>query len=351
MGIQGNTSLMLLEAGDESHPYYKMLKNIEKHVQSGAKLTRQLLDYARKGRYEVRPINVNQLVEETIESFQRARRQVKVHQDLASDLNSIDADLSQIEQVLLNLYINAADAMPGGGHLHITTRNVTDNDMKGAPYKPKKGTYVLLTVADTGMGMDKEVQDRIFEPFFTTKEMGKGTGLGLASVYGIIKGHGGYINVESERGRGTTFKVFLPSSTKKLEKQRSFSTDIVTGKGGILIIDDDENILDLGTRMLEKLGYETFAAENGAQALEIYRENKNKIDLIILDLIMPGIQGGEVYDNIKKINPDAKVLLSSGYSIDGEATKILKRGCNGFLQKPFDIKILSQKIGEIMKSL
>ncbi len=349
MGIQGNTSLMLLEAGDESHPYYKMLKNIEKHVQSGAKLTRQLLDYARKGRYEIRPINVNQLVEETVESFQRARRQIKVHQDLAPDLNYIEADLSQIEQVLLNLYINAADAMSGGGHLYIKTRNVTDTDMEGAPYKPKKGSYVLLIITDTGMGMDKEVQDRIFEPFFTTKEMGKGTGLGLASVYGIVKGHGGYISVESERGQGSTFKVFLPASIKQLKKQISFPTDIITGKGTILIIDDDESVLEVGSRMLQKLGYETFTAENGAQAVEIYREYTNKIDLIILDLIMPGIQGGEVYDNIKKINPDAKVLLSSGYSIDGEAKKILERGCNGFLQKPFDIHTLSQKVGKIMR--
>ncbi len=348
MGIQGNASLMLLEAGEESHPYHKMLKNIEKHVHSGAKLTRQLLDYARKGRYEVKTINLNQLVQESIESFQRARRQVRVHRDLTADLSPIEADMSQIEQVLLNLYINAADAMPGGGDLFLNTYNVTDRDMEGECYKPKKGRYVLLAVRDTGTGIDKEIQDRIFEPFFTTKEMGKGTGLGLASVYGIVKGHGGYIGVESVKGKGSTFKVFLPASGKKEETQISISPDIITGKGTIFIVDDEQTVLDVGSRMLEKLGYDIFKAETGAKAVEIFREHEDKIDLTILDLIMPGMQGEEVYDNMKKIKPDLKVLLSSGYSIDGEARRLLNRGCNGFIQKPFDIRTLSLKIGEIM---
>ena len=348
MGIQGNTSLMLLEACDESHPHHSMLKNIERHIQSGAKLTRQLLDYARKGSYEVRPVNLNQLVEDTIESFQRARRQIRVHQDLSPDLNSIEADLSQIEQVLLNLFINAADAMPGGGDLFLHSHNATEKDMEGEPYKPKKGPYVLLAVRDTGMGMEKEIQDRIFEPFFTTKELGKGTGLGLATVYGIIKGHGGYISVESVRGKGSTFKIFLPASRKSVEKPISFSPDVVTGKGTIFLVDDEKAVLEVGSRMLEKLGYKTFKADTGAQALEIYREHEDKIDLTILDLIMPGMQGGEVFDNMKKINPDVKVLISSGYSIDGEAKRLMDCGCHGFIQKPFDLSTLSRKVGEIM---
>ena len=194
------------------------------------------------------------------------------------------------------------------------------------------------------MGMEKEIQDRIFEPFFTTKELGKGTGLGLATVYGIIKGHGGYISVESVRGKGSTFKIFLPASRKSVEKPISFSPDVVTGKGTIFLVDDEKAVLEV----LEKLGYKTFKADTGAQALEIYREHEDKIDLTILDLIMPGMQGGEVFDNMKKINPDVKVLISSGYSIDGEAKRLMDCGCHGFIQKPFDLSTLSRKVGEIM---
>lgn len=350
MGIQGNTSLLLFENNDESHPHHKMLKNIEKHVRSGATLTRQLLDYARKGRDEVGPVNLNQLVGETIESFQRARRQIRVHQNLASDLNLIEADRSQIEQVLFNLYINAADAMPGGGDLFLHTYNVSDKDMEFDSYKPKKGPYILLTVTDTGMGIDEENQEHVFEPFFTTKEAGKGTGLGLASVYGIIKGHRGYICVESMKRNGTTFKIFLPASRKKGEKPESFSPDIVRGKGTIFIVDDEKTVLDVGSKMLEKLGYDTFKAETGAQAVEIFRKHEDKIDLTILDMIMPGMQGEEIYETIRKINPRVKVLLSSGYSINGEAKKLLDRGCRGFIQKPFDLRTLSQKVGEIVEA-
>jgi two-component system cell cycle sensor histidine kinase/response regulator CckA len=347
MGIQGITSLMLFET-EETHPHYEMLKNIEKSVKSGANLSRQLLDYARKERYEVTPTNLNELVAETLESFQRARRQIQISQSLALDLRPIEADSSQIEQVLLNLYLNAADAMPHGGRLSVETRNVTDEDMQSSSYKPRKGPYVLMSVADTGMGMEKEIQEHIFEPFFTTKALGKGTGLGLASVYGIIKAHGGYIDVQSVPGRGTTFKIYLPASRKRTKRQETLSQRVTTGQGTIFIVDDEETFRDVASRMLQRLGYKTFVAESGAQALEILREKKDDIDLIILDMIMPGMQGGDVYDRVKEINPEVKVLLASGYSIDGEVKEVLKRGCNGFIQKPFDLRTLSNKVGEIL---
>jgi two-component system cell cycle sensor histidine kinase/response regulator CckA len=345
MAIQGNTSLMLFETG-ETHPHYEMLKSIERSVQNGAKLTRQLLDYARKERYEVTPTDLNELVAETLESFQRARRQIQISQNLALDLRSVEADSAQIEQVLLNLYLNAADAMPRGGRLSVETRNVTDEDMQSSSYKPRKGPYVLLSVADTGVGMEKEIQERIFEPFFTTKELGKGTGLGLASVYGIIKGHGGYIDVQSVLGRGTTFKVYLPASKKRAKRQKTLPQNVTTGQETILIVDDEETFRDVASKMLQRLGYKTFMAESAARALEIFREKKDDIDLIILDMIMPGMQGGEVYDRVKEINPDVKVLLASGYSINGDAKEVLKRGCNGFIQKPFDMRTLSRKVGK-----
>lgn len=217
MVIQGNVSLMLLDM-NPNHPHYEMLKMIEKQVHSGSKLTSQLLGYARKGRYEVKPINFNQLVEETSEAFGRTRKNITLHRDLAEDLFVIEADQGQIQQVLMNLFVNAADAMQEGGDLFLKTNNVTYKDIKGRLYTPTLGDYVMLTVTDTGVGMDSKILGRIFDPFFTTKELGRGTGLGLASVYGIVKGHGGYIEVESEKGNGSTFKVYLPASGKQVQK-------------------------------------------------------------------------------------------------------------------------------------
>ncbi|MBW1717007.1 MAG: PAS domain S-box protein [Deltaproteobacteria bacterium] len=216
MGIMGNASLILSDT-DSAHPNYEKLKNIEKLVDSGSKLTQQLLGYAREGRYEITPLSLNQLLKETSDTFCTTKKEIRVHRDLAENLFPIEADQAQIEQVLLNLYVNAADAMPGGGDLFLKTINVTDKDMKGRPYKPKPGNYVLLTVRDTGTGMDKRTTERVFDPFFSTKGLGKGTGLGLASVYGTVKAHGGYIDVESGKGSGTTFKIYLPGAERKVE--------------------------------------------------------------------------------------------------------------------------------------
>jgi PAS domain S-box-containing protein len=350
MGMQGNVSMMLLDT-DSDHPNYERLTNIEKMVQSGSKLTSQLLGYARGGRYEVRPISFNQLVKETSDTFDITKKDITVHQDIDKDLFGIIADQGQIEQVLLNLYVNAADAMPQGGDLFLKTVNVTHEDMKGKPYTPKPGNYALLTVRDTGVGMDKKTLDCIFDPFFTTKGLAKGTGLGLASVYGIIKAHGGYIDVYSEKGHGTTFYIYLPASEEKevIEKEK-LPEEVLKGKETVLLVDDEEMILDVGSQLLEKLGYKVLVAGSGKEAIEFYKANKDKIDMVILDMIMPEMGGGETYDRMKKIEPKIKVLLSSGYSIDGQATEILKKGCDGFIQKPFSMKELSQSIRKILDS-
>ena len=349
MTIQGNTSLML-HAMDPDHPFYGMLKNIESAVLSGSKLTNQLLGYARKGRYQTEPLCLNEIVIETAETFGRTRKEIRIEKALASDLLNISADRGQIEQVLLNLYINSAGAMPRGGYLALKTSNVSHEDIKSNFYVPSHGNYVNLTVADTGTGMDKKTLEHIFEPFFTTKEIGKGTGLGLASVYGIIKGHNGYIDVQSQKGQGTVFNIYFPTTDVKKEKTEDpDGLTIVDAALTVLVVDDEEMVLDAGTQLLKKLGHNAFGAGSGLEALEIYKKNKDQIDIVILDMIMPEMNGGEVYDNIKKINPDVKVLLSSGYSIDGQATEILKRGCNGFIQKPYSMKTLSHKIGETIK--
>jgi PAS domain S-box-containing protein len=347
--IQGNVSLMLFDI-DPSHPHYENLTSIEKQVQSGSRLTRQLLGYARKGRYDVKTVSLNQLVQDTSEAFGRTRKDITVRKELANGPCAIRADQGQIEQILLNLYVNAADAMARGGDLFLKTAYVTHENMTGRQYHPRPGRYVLLTVTDTGMGMDAETRDRVFDPFFTTKEMGRGTGLGLASTYGIVKSHGGYIDVTSEMHKGTTLSIYLPATEGVVEQPtRTDNKENVQGKATVLVVDDEPVVLTIAARVLNRLGYQVLEAQGGEEALDVYSKNKEKIDITILDMVMPGIGGGEVYDRLKKMDPNAKVLLSSGYSRDGQAAQILQRGCNGFIQKPFTMSELSGQIRRIME--
>ena len=347
MAVQGNVSLMLMDI-DSTHPTYERLKNVEKQVQSGARLTSHLLGYARKGKYEVKPLDLNQLLKETSDAFGRTRKEVMIHRELSENLSAIKADPGQIEQVLLNLYVNAADAMPGGGNLILKTMNMTHKDMKDKVYDPKPGKYVLLTVTDTGTGMDDETIERIFDPFFTTKEMGRGTGLGLASTYGIIKGHGGYIDVDSKKGQGSTFNIYLPVSEIKFEKAIEAAEQFIRGTGTVLVVDDEDEVLEIAKDLLEAMGYRVIKAKDGKGAVEVYKKNQDDINIVVLDMVMPNMGGGEAYDRMKEINPDIKVLLSSGFSIDGEATEIMERGCDGFIHKPFKMKDFSEKIMEIL---
>ena len=349
MVIQGNTSFLLYDI-DSSHPHFDTLKNIEKSVRDGAKLTNQLLGYARKGKYEVKLVNLNQFVQETADAIARTKKEIVFHLELSEDLFAIEAEQGQIEQVLFNLYVNAVDSMPSGGKIIIKTLNLSHEDIQGKLFVPKPSDYVQLTVTDTGTGMDKKTQERIFEPFFTTKEMGRGTGLGLASVYGIIKSHGGYIEVKSEKGHGTTFTIFLPACTNEIHKNDESDDRIIEGNGTILLVDDEELVLEAGVKMLGKLGYSVLEAGSGTEAVEVYKDNKEAIDLVILDMIMPEVGGVETYDKIKEINPNIKVLLSSGRSLDDQATEILNRGCDSFIQKPFNLQKLSNKIKEILSN-
>jgi len=263
---------------------------------------------------------------------------------------AVEIDQIQIKQALLNLYINAWQAMPGGGHLFVQTENVilAEGDVK--PYNLQPGRYVKTSITDTGVGMDSATCRKIFEPFFTTKERGRGTGLGLASAYGIIQNHGGFITVYSEKDEGSTFNIYLPASGKsKVADIEEPSQKVLEGDGTILLVDDETFILDVSKQMIQRLGYKVMTAGSGMEALSIYRDNPDAVDIIILDLIMPDLDGGKTYDRLKQIDPDVKVLLSSGYSINGKATEILNRGCNGFIQKPFNMNVLSTKISEILK--
>ncbi|MBW2107385.1 MAG: PAS domain S-box protein, partial [Deltaproteobacteria bacterium] len=347
MTIQGNVSLMITDL-EPSDPHHALLSNVEESVRSGARLTRQLLGYARKGQYHVEPVDLNALINQTCETFGRARKEIRIHKELAKDVWAVKADQGQIEQVLLNLYVNAADAMPDGGDLYIWTENISHLDMQDKEYTPKPGKYVCLYVADTGGGMDRGTLERIFDPFFTTKKLGRGTGLGLASTYGIIKGHGGYIDVDSQKDTGTTFNIYLPATAQKPEQPRKGPQAVLEGRGVILLVDDEPTVLDVGAKLLNKLGYTVLTASSGRDALNLYQEKDDEVDLILLDMVMPDMGGAETFDGIKKINPSAKVLLASGYAQDGRAGEILKRGCNGFIQKPFSIQELSETIKDIL---
>ncbi|MDD5711992.1 MAG: PAS domain S-box protein [Smithellaceae bacterium] len=344
LGIQGNASLAILNI-DSRHPSHRHLNAIEEIVRSGADLTRQLLGFARHGKYEVKTTEPNVLIERTIDLFARTRKDVRVHKKLAPDLWNIEADQGQMEQVLLNLYVNAWQAMEGGGDLYLETSNIVLDENYVQPLSVPPGNYIKISVTDTGVGMDAKTKERLFEPFFTTKEVGRG--LGLASAYGIIKNHEGFINVYSEKGLGTTFNIYLPATEKSTTVATAQIGEIKKGDETILLV-DDEDIVEVTREILETLGYKPIVARSGAEAIDIYKERKEEIDLVILDMIMPGMGGRETFDNLKVINPDIKVILSSGYSINGEANKIMQRGCAGFIQKPFTIRELSQHIRDIL---
>jgi two-component system cell cycle sensor histidine kinase/response regulator CckA len=347
MGIQGYASLSLLNL-DPANPNYERLRQIEQQVQSGANLVSQLLGFARGGRFEVKPTDMNEIIATTSTMFGRTKKEISIHQKLGKDLWSVEVDRGQMEQVFLNLYVNAWQAMPGSGEVYLETENVFLHDVKVFPYLVKPGKYVKITVTDTGAGMDEKTRERIFDPFFTTKAMGRGTGLGLATVYGIIKGHQGMINVYSEPGQGTTFTIYLPASEKKVAKEESPSEKIVKGTETILLVEDEEMVLKVNKEMLEALGYRVHAVGSGQECIAVYAEKKDEINLVILDMVMPGISGAETFTRLREINSRLKVLLSSGYSLNGNAQAIMDRGCNGFLQKPFHLKQLSSKVRQIL---
>ena len=347
MGVQGRVSLMFSESGIENS-LKEHLQSIELYVQKATELTRQLLGFARGGKYEIQPVNINRLVEENIDLFSRTRKELLVKKDLEGNIWTTEVDEGQMSQVLINLFVNAWEAMPNGGELTIKTANMKYHHSDISIASNGADKHVSIAVTDTGVGMSKETIEKIYDPFFTTKEMGRGTGLGLSSVYGIIRNHNGHIQVRSKQGKGTTFTIFLPASEREIIQKEEKRVKMLTGSETILLVDDEKMVLDVSSRLLRKLGYEVLTAENGIEAVETYEANRNKIGCIILDMIMPVQNGGATYDRLKELNPGIKVLLSSGYSLDNQAKEIMSRGCNGFIQKPFTLKELSEKVRSVL---
>jgi PAS domain S-box-containing protein len=343
MGIQGRASLMLSDINSR-HPVYEHIKGIEEYVKSATDLTRQLLGFARGGKYIVKPVYINKVVEHSIQMFGRTHKEIRIVKMLATNLWTVEVDTGQIEQVLLNLFVNAWHAMPAGGDLYLQTENIILDKAYVKPFKAGPGKYVKISVTDTGVGMDDKTLKRIFDPFFTTRDMGRGAGLGLASTYGIIKNHNGIINAYSEKGKGSTFNIYLPVSNKHMTKEMGSSKLPVGGNETILLVDDEPVIMEVTKPMLEVLGYKVYCAGSGQEAIDIIRQKGETIDLVILDMIMPGIGGAETFDQLKLMNKEIPVILSSGYSLNGQAEQILEKGCCGFIQKPFNLDELSEKI-------
>jgi two-component system, cell cycle sensor histidine kinase and response regulator CckA len=347
MGIQGYTSLMLfnMQPGQE---HYDRLRNIEHLVRSGADLTKQLLGFARGGRYEIKITDLREVLSNVSAMFMRTKKEITVHEKYEPDLYPVEVDRGQMEHAFLNLYVNAWQAMPSGGHLYIEAENVILDRNYLRLYSMNPGKYVKISVTDTGVGMDEKTMERIFEPFFTTKEMGRGTGLGLASVYGIIKGHKGFINVYSQLGHGTAFSVYLPASKKLGAAESEASEDLAMGTETILLVDDEAVILNVGKEIIETLGYHVLVASGGLEAIDIYSRNRKEIAAIILDMVMPDLDGGKTFDALKGIEPDVKVILSSGYSLNSEAEGIMQRGCKAFMQKPFNVHAISRTLRQVL---
>ena len=349
MGIQARVSFMLSEV-EADHLCHEELIAIEQQIRDGAKLTSQLLGCAREPTHEVKPLDLNRIITACSAAFGKTRKEITVELDVAADLCPIAADQVAIEQLLLNLFMNAGDAMPRGGELTLRAGHVTEADMANAVWDPTPGRYVLLSVTDCGIGMDQQTVARIFDPFFTTKAVGKGTGLGLASVYGTVKAHRGYIDVDSTPGAGTTFNIYWPASDAPAaadetpgQRQRG-----VGGTETILFVDDEERISNAVCRMLERLGYDVMLASSGREAEETYKEHWHRIALVVLDMIMPGMSGEETYDALKIINPDVRVLLSSGYSNGNGIHAILREPGNAFIQKPYAIEELTSEVRQIL---
>ncbi len=347
-GILGYANLLKLQSKEKSSTY-EAADVIEKAAERAADLTKQLLGFARQGKLQNSAVDLHDMIRESVALLRRTiDKSINISQRMDAERPEVMGDPSQLQLVILNLAVNARDAMPDGGDLTIETNCI--DIAPGAHSDLAPGSYVRLRVTDTGAGISPEVCERIFEPFFTTKPTGEGTGLGLATVYGIVKNHDGTVTVDSVVGRGSTFEVLLPIAVQ--EAVTDASTDIETpvhGRGKILVVEDEEVVRKLAKEILGWLGYETVTVCDGLEAVEYYGGNNDDIDLALIDLNMPRMGGRECYQRMKEINPNLRAVLSTGYSRDGAAQEILDDGVQGFVQKPFQASQLSEAIALAMK--
>ena len=354
-GMVGYLSLLKEQHAPED-PHYAILRKIELSTQQTSELVKQLLAFSRRGKFESKPVDMNGIIRNVLKILSRSiSKKISIVTDLQGDLSMTEGDPSQLEQVIMNVSLNAAQAMPDGGELKITTTMIPFEDLPKDMFGYEHfDLYILTSISDTGIGMEKPIKEHIFEPFFTTKAMGKeaGTGLGLSTAYGIIRNHGGAIQVKSEVGEGTTFSIYLPAkyvSHQKEEIEEAKSDTAVQGKGKILVVDDEDVFREMMKDVLAYLGYDVLASENGQEGIQVYKEHQEEIDLVILDMNMPVMDGKEMFRILKKINPNVRALLATGFALDGEVQELMTEGVMGFIQKPFMIEDISKAIDALMK--
>jgi PAS domain S-box-containing protein len=350
--MMGYAEVLKSKFSGQSTGESKAADAILRGAERAADLTQQLLGFARGGKYNPEPLNINDTITEISTIYKKTfEKNIKINLDLENDINIVETDGNQIGQVLSVIILNAKDAMPDGGILTLKSDNeYIDEDKQCLEINFKPGKYVKITISDTGIGIPENIKDRIFEPFFSTKGKGKGTGLGLATVYGIIKNHHGCINVHSEPGEGTTFTILLPATEKRAVKKPS-AVKSIRGTETIFIVEDEEDLREMAKMQLEVLGYKVLIAEDGEEAVNIYRDEFKNIDLVILDMIMPKMNGPEVFKEFKSINPKVKTVITSGYSQDGKAAEILENGGIGFIQKPFKLENLTKIIHDSLANI
>jgi PAS domain S-box-containing protein len=338
------------EMPDSSAPY---LKGIDDSVARASELVRRMLTFSRKMEPVLRPLDLNQEVGQAVKVLERVLpKMVTIETRLSPDRLVINGDPQQLEQVLLNLGTNARDAMPQGGTLTIETEpfHLSEEDAR-TRLELGPGDYARLKVSDTGVGMDEVTLQQIFDPFFTTKEVGKGTGLGLSMVYGIVEGHRGSLSCQSTPGKSTTFSLCFPALDPNLESQVAEPEPrqpFPRGEESILLVDDEEVILEIGRELLNTFGFTTLVAASGEEALKVYRRSQEEIDLVILDLNMPGMGGETCLRELLKLDPEAKVIIASGYSVDTKAEEALARGARGFVPKPYRLRDLAKAVRSVL---
>jgi PAS domain S-box-containing protein len=346
--ILGSASIMRRRLTEKAK-LYKYVEIIESSARRGSSLTRQLLTFARKTETTVKPVNINELIRDTLHLFQRSvTREIVVRTSFTDDGAVTNGDDGQIQQAILNLFLNARDAMPDGGKLSVSTRIIVADARTASQFSSvRPGPFVQITVTDTGQGISQEIQNRIFEPFFTTKD--HGTGLGLSVVYGVIQGHGGFVNMESAPARGTTFSVYLPrvsASTQGAGPQRP--KRLPHGQENILIIDDELSVCEIARDMLTGLGYTVYTEHDGKAGVEYYKTRQASIDLILLDINMPVMSGKDAFERLRSLNPRVRIIIVTGYGKAVIETSSFSSEVNGFMQKPFQLESLSLTVRNVL---
>jgi PAS domain S-box-containing protein len=349
MGIYGNIDLLCMDLPEDEN-INKYTEAMKVSAYRMADLANQLLAYARGGKYQPKTVSLSDFVKNTLPSIRHTiDPSIKVETDLPSDISNVYADFTQMQMVLSAVLTNSTESMGGKGCIRIATRDegVAGEFLVKTDLALKPGHYVSLTIEDNGEGMDEETRNRIFDPFFTTKFQGRG--LGMAAVYGIVKNHDGFVFVESELGKGTVVGILLPALEVKEKDIEKPTIGIVKGTGTILIIEDEEVVMDVNRAMLERLGYLVLGAKTGKEAIDIAKAFDGDIDLVMLDIVLPDMRGKRIYQLLMEARPNLKVLVCSGYSIDGPAQEIVDAGAEGFIQKPFSLEILSEKLKGLLE--